>query len=262
MPREKHPIHLVAKKAGQLNKVMLAIMKEERPSHDARRLISVFRQDLAKAVSQLNRLASRELAVYRNTNSVSWSSLYVMQESFRTLGNSFERLQGPEFMQGGKPPKMSRSQERLGELIRELRGAINALEVAMERRRVPVHQGNFFLKDFEEVRKAWAGLVKKSEAGPTVAEGERAIGLVGEVDLQDSKMMKRFVNLIRALRITQEFQMRYRSKAPGRPWVYMATLAVFPDPDTVQAIRDRDEWDGAISIAATQPTWRIVWQFD
>ncbi len=91
MSREKHPIHLVAEKAGQLNKVMLAIMKEERPSHDARRLISVFRQDLAKAASQLNRLASRELAVYKNTGSVSWSSLYVMQESCRTLGNSFER---------------------------------------------------------------------------------------------------------------------------------------------------------------------------
>ena len=262
MYKEKHPIHLVAKKSGQLNKVMLAIMKEERPSHGALGLISVFRQDLAKAVSQVNSLASRELAVYRNTGSVSWSSLYVMQESFRTLRDSFERLKGPAFMQGGKPPKMSRRQERLGELTRELRGAIKTLEVAMERRRVPVHQGNFFLEDFKEVQKAWAGLVKKSEAGPTVAEGERAIGLVGEVDLQDSKMMKRFVNLIRALRITQEFQMRYRSKAPGRPWVYMATLAGFPDPDKVQAIRDRDEWDGAISIAATQPTWRIVWQFD
>ncbi len=78
MSREKHPIHAVAKKAGQLNKVILAIMKEEGPSHDARRLISVFRQDLAKAVSQLNSLASRELAVCRNTDSVSWSSLYVM----------------------------------------------------------------------------------------------------------------------------------------------------------------------------------------
>ena len=100
------------------------------------------------------------------------------------------------------------------------------------------------------------------EAGTTVAEGERAIDLVGEVDLQDSKMLKRFVNLIRALRITQEFQMRYRSTAPGRPWVYMATLAGFPDPDKVQAIRDSYEWDGAISIAATQPTWRIVWRFD
>ena len=118
MSREKHPIHLVAKKDGQLNKVMMSVMKEERPSHDARRLISLFRQDLAKAASQLNRLASRDLAVYRNTGSVSGSSLYVMQESFRTLRNSFERVQGPLFMQGGKPPKMRRSQERLGELVR------------------------------------------------------------------------------------------------------------------------------------------------
>ena len=40
MYKEKHPIHLVAKKSGQLNKVMLAIMKEERPSHGVRGLIS------------------------------------------------------------------------------------------------------------------------------------------------------------------------------------------------------------------------------
>ncbi len=262
MSREKHPIHLVAKKAGQLNKVMLAIMKEERPSHDARRSTSFLWRDLAKAALQLSRLAARELAVYQNTDSVSGSNLYVMKESFRTLRDSFKRLQGAQLMGSGKPSKMSRRLEQLGEFVRELRWAINVLGNAIEKRRVLVHQANSSLEDFEEVRKAWAGLVKKSEAGPTVAEGERAIGLVGEVDLQDSKMMKRFVNLIRALRITQEFQMRYRSKAPGRPWVYMATLAVFPDPETVQAIRDRDEWDGAISIAATQPTWRIVWQFD
>ena len=147
MYKEKHPIHLVAKKSGQLNKVMLAIMKEERPSHGALGLISVFRQDLAKAVSQVNSLASRELAVYRNTGSVSWSSLYVMQESFRTLRDSFERLKGPAFMQGGKPPKMSRRQERLGELTREMRGAIKTLVGAMERRRVRAHRGHCFRED-------------------------------------------------------------------------------------------------------------------
>ncbi len=50
---------------------------------------------------------------------------------------------------------MTRSLERLGELLRELGGAIIALKVAMDRRRVPVHQDNLFLMDHEEVRKAW-----------------------------------------------------------------------------------------------------------
>ena len=237
-------------------------MKEERPSRDARRSTSFLWRDLAKATSQLSRLAARELAVYQNTDSVSWLSHDMMRRSFRTIRDCIEGLKGLQLMQGGKPSKMSRRLEQLGELVRELGRAINALGNAIEKRRVLVHQSNWSLEDFEEVRKAWSGLVKKGEAGPTVAEVERAINSVGEVYLQDSKMMKRFVNLIRARRITQEFQMRYRSKAPGRPWVYMATLAVFPDPDTVQAIRDKDEWDGAISIAATQPTWRIVWRFD
>jgi len=137
---------------------------------------------------------------------------------------------------------MSRSLERQGELARELGGAINALGNAIEKRRVLVHQANSSLEDFEEVRKAWGGLVKKSEAGPTVAEVEHAIDLVGEVYLQDTKMTKKFVNLIRALRTTQEFEMRYRSTAPGRPWVYMTGTTVFPDPETIQVIKDNYEW--------------------
>jgi len=127
---------------------------------------------------------------------------------------------------------------------------------------VLVHQANSSLEDFEEVRKAWGGLVKKSEAGPTVAEVEKALDLVGEADLRDSKMIKRFVNLIRALRTSQEFEMRYRSTAPGRPWVYMTGTTVFPDPDTLQVIKDNYEWDGAIYVVATQPSWRIIWIID
>ena len=126
---------------------------------------------------------------------------------------------------------------------------------------VLVHQANSSLEDFEEVRKAWGGLVKKSEAGPTVAEVEKALDLVGEADLQDSQMKMSLVKLILALRTTQEFEIRYRSTAPGRPWVYMTRTLVFPDPETVQAVRDRHEWEGTIHIAATQPTWRatILW---
>jgi len=262
MPRGKHPIHAVAKKAGQLNKVLTAIIGEEGPSRDARRSTSFLWEDLAKATSQLSRLAARELAVYQNTGSISWSSCDMMRRSFRTIRDCIEGLKGLQLMGSGKPSKMSRRLEQLGELVRELGWAINALGNAIEKRRVLVHQANSSLEDFEEVRKAWSGLVKKSEAGPTVAEVERAINLVGEVYLRDSKMKKKFVRLIRALRTTQEFEMRYRSTAPGRPWAYMTRTLGFPDPDTVQAIRDSYEWDGAIYIAATQPTWRIVWQFD
>ncbi len=124
MSREKHPIHLVAKKAGQLNKVMLAIMKEERPSHDARRSTSFLWRDLAKAALQLSRLAARELAVYKNTGSVSWSSHDMMRRSFRTIRDCIEGLKGLQLRGGGKPSKMSRRLEQLGELVRELGWAL------------------------------------------------------------------------------------------------------------------------------------------
>jgi len=122
MPREKHPIHAVAKKAGQLNKVLTAIIGEERPSRDARRSTSFIWRDLAKATYQLSRLAARELAVYQNTGSVSWSSHDMMRRSFRTIRDCIEGMKGLQLMGGGKPSKMSRRLERLKELVRELRG--------------------------------------------------------------------------------------------------------------------------------------------
>ena len=70
MSREKHPIHGVAKKAGQLNKVLTAIIGEERQSRDARRCTGFLWGDLAKATLQLSRLAARELAVYKNCRQV------------------------------------------------------------------------------------------------------------------------------------------------------------------------------------------------
>ncbi len=53
--------------------------------------------------------------------------------------------------------------------------------------------------------------------------------------------------------------MRYRSKAPGRPWVCMTRTPGFPRHEMVQAVRERCEGDGTIHIAATQPYRRIVW---
>ena len=142
-----------------------------------------------------------------------------MKKSFRTLHGDFDGWKGWQIRQGGKSPKMIRSLERLGKLVWELGEEINALENAIKRRRILVHQSNSSLEDFEEVRKTWGGLVKKSEAGPAVPEGEIAIDLVGEVDLRGSKMMKRYVRLISAPRTTQDFEMRYRSMSTGRPWV-------------------------------------------
>ena len=69
MFREKHPIHAVSKKAGQLNKGLLAMER----SASGRRPTS--QGELVRVASRLYRLASREMAVYNDTGSVSHSSL-------------------------------------------------------------------------------------------------------------------------------------------------------------------------------------------
>ncbi len=132
----------------------------------------------------------------------------------------------------------------------------------MQGRKVPVHAGNSSLQDLDKVRQAWSMRFKNREKGPVVAEIERALELVGEVDLDNRIFMKRFISVIRANRIPQEFEVRYRSNAPVRPWVYLAVSAGFPTQEDVEIIRNRNEWVGTIYIAATQPTWHIVWLFE
>ena len=118
------------------------------------------------------------------------------------------------------------------------------------------------LQEFDKVRQAWSRRFKNRKKGPTVAEIEHAIELVGEVDLDNCIVMKRFINVIRANRIAQEFQMCYWSNAPGRPFLYLGTTAGLPTQEAVEATRDQNDYDGTIYVAATQPSWRIVWRFE
>ncbi len=165
-------------------------------------------------------------------------------------------------LEGSRAPQPITEMNRFQGLARELGGAIAELDLAMEKRRVPIHADNSSLQDFDKVRQAWSRRFRNREKGPTVAEVERALDLVGDVDLDDRKFMKRFVNVVRANRIAQEFQMRYRSNAPGRPWVHLAFSAGFPPQDDIESIRNRDDWVGTIYVAATEPTWHIVWLFE
>lgn len=70
---------MVAKKAGRLNKVLRATIEEEGPGHDAQRPTSLHRKELFSA-AWLGRLTVEELKVYKDTGSVSRSSLHKMKE--------------------------------------------------------------------------------------------------------------------------------------------------------------------------------------
>ena len=109
MFREKHPIHAVSKKAGQLNRALKAMEK----SATGRRPTS--QGEMVRVASRLDRLASREMAVYKNTGSVSHSSLMMMMDAYLTLRGELQELKGLQMIRSGKAPKMIQGQERLFE---------------------------------------------------------------------------------------------------------------------------------------------------
>ncbi len=254
---KNHPVDRVAKKAGQLQRSLDTVLRKlgqspRQPSKDWRGLVS--------SVLHLERLATAELAVYKSTGSVSRSGTTRMQADLGTIDRQSMLLMYQ--LEGSPSPQPIDEMNRFQGLTRDLGGAIAELSLAMEGRRVPVHAGNSSLQDFDKVRRAWPRRFRNRERGPTVAEVERALELVGDVDLDDRVLMKRFINVVRANRIDQEFEMRYRSNAPGRPWVYLALSVGFPTQEDVDAIRFRHDCCGTIYVAATQPTWHIVWLFE
>jgi len=54
---------------------------------------------------------------------------------------------------------------------------------------------------------------------------------------------------------------RYRSKAPGHPLIFVAELGRFPTSDDLEYLSHEIGADVSFFVAATLPQWRLVWQF-
>ena len=59
----------------------------------------------------------------------------------------------------------------------------------------------------------------------------------------------------------QEFEVLYRSNAPGRPLVLIRRFFEFPDSDSLQECIEIAGHRVDFHIAATVPRWRLVWKF-
>ena len=78
------------------------------------------------------------------------------------------------------------------------------------------------------------------------------------IDWQDRKMVDRVAKLFVLDNIPrQTWELRYRSRMPGRPYVLVVETFDLPGPEflEVQRLPPAEYY-----IAATLPTWRIVWK--
>ena len=79
-----------------------------------------------------------------------------------------------------------------------------------------------------------------------------------ELDWQNKKMVDKVAKIfVLDNYLGQSWELRYRSKLPGRPYVLMLTTVHLPGPDAVElySLPPAEYY-----IAAKLPSWRIVWK--
>ena len=76
--------------------------------------------------------------------------------------------------------------------------------------------------------------------------------------LQVQRMAKIY---ILALVSDQSWDVRYRSRAPGHPLVFVAELSWFPTYDDLAVMVQGIGADVDFFVAATRPRWRVAWQY-
>ena len=106
MSSKDHPVHKVAKKTGQLHRSLDTVLRKlgqsPRQTRDWRSLVN--------SVLRLERLATAELAAYKNTGSVSRSGMTQMQGNMRTIDDESMLLMY-ELKVSRAPQQVARSEE-------------------------------------------------------------------------------------------------------------------------------------------------------
>ena len=104
-------------------------------------------------------------------------------------------------------------------------------------------------------------LDKKAAKKVTLEELEQWISYFPPVDWEDPQTAPRVANvyLLRLIRF-QVWEVRYRSKAPGRPLVLLTATSDFPDSELLTMCETTCGYQEEYQFAARYPSWRLVWR--
>lgn len=153
--------------------------------------------------------------------------------------------------------KVVRAADKLGDAIQSLRKAVASRRI----RAVKYH--TVFPEEFSKIRQAMVKFNSKAARELKGMDVDRWCESPG-VNIEDPRQVDMIAKLILVSReMDQCYELRCRSKALGRPLRLMRRLYdIFPSWDRVIECADRWGSPDKIYVAATKPTWRVVWVFD
>ena len=226
------------------------------PSSAAHQLIPL--RDILKDMKRLIKNLSRERKVRGIISPLGASALSNSFESFKAelrwlsskqvLGDAFPSRH-PLFM------RVIEEADRLDRGLERLASATSWISGSVDSEKDPLY------KTHRELRAAIVNLDKKAAKKVSLEELEQWVSYFPPVDWEDTQTAPRVakVYLLRLIRF-QVWEVRYRSKAPGRPLVLLTATSDFPDSELLSMCETTYGYLGEYLIAARYPSWRLVWR--
>ncbi len=118
-----------------------------------------------------------------------------------------------------------------------------------------------FYEEPRKLREAIRALDKHAAKDIKLQDLERWFSVFSAIDWHNPQQVQRVAKIYLLSREPfQVWEVRYRSDAPGRPWVLLIETATFPDMEFLAKCDETYGYREEYYIAARIPCWRIVWK--
>ncbi len=257
----RHPFERVQSRFLRLiPKVEDVCRKLEDRLTDGNRVVS----DLAGRRSSfrgLHQEIQREASAWSHYKAISITGERAIRSSFNRFTADLQRI--ARVLCSADPSLARQLRRKLHPAVEKLGSAIGTLQQEVSSWRImTVDRHGFYRKEFLKVREAMATLDKEAAKELTGREVDRYVEWPG-FDADNFQEVLRIAKLLLLAAVDEQvFELRIRSNAPGKPLVWVSRRLKFPEQEAVMEVVQLPEKPRKIYVAATKPTWRIVWVFD
>jgi len=206
-----------------------------------------------------------EASAWSHYKAISITGERAIRSSFNRFFNRFTAdLQRIDRVLCLADPSLARQLRRkLHPAVEKLGSAIGTLQQEVSSWRImTVDRHGFYRKEFLKVREAMATLDKEAAKELTGREVDGYVEWPGFDPYNFQEVLRIAKLLLLAVVDEQVFELRIRSNAPGQPLPWVSRRLKFPEKEAVMEVVQLPEKPRKIYVAATKPTWRIVWVFD
>lgn len=261
--RRGHPVEKVHKEMRRLVTALNAVPPQLRAVGGQRGLGI---QDISGPYSNFRDLqwaVRREFVAWSADGETSHIETKNIADCFGLFGADLKRLYQKH---------ASTDQKFADSLLKEVTGAANQLARAIKylkesvesRRVLVVRHHTHYPKQFLKIREAMVRMNPKAAKQLRGREVDPWCEWPGrDLDLGDSHQVDAIAKLaLLSWEENQTYELRCRSRAPGRPLKFMNWYPDFPSEEDLFTCAEHFKRPELIYVTAAKPTWRIVWVFD